>query len=740
MPRTDSSPDISVPANNRQSTQQNQPNATRWRLNNSERFGDGQPRWDIVEEMGKMKIAGAVSEDDLRGPIRTPPKPRVLGSIHFNDGSPLDTSSLASNSPSPHVQERTIHSRGPSSDSSHSQDSNVSTTGHAMANHKGNLKVASSNEQKERPHSFSGGLSASDLRRLQFAGEPGSEHSNAPAQGVQRVANQFNEQPSYPSLSAQSRPTSSHLHMSPPRSGPHASQGDDLQVDYSVQQRNFNPVPQNQPVVGSPLTNSGYVGRSENGVQYRQPRGFNQQNVSSPTSLAYHSNIPMPLNNSQQVYDLMLPHEGHQSAIARVQQQHNIYRGGPHSAPSDPAAMREAAALALLGNNLQGFNPNMLQNPNMPIYANQFYGGQDLYSRQNLVAAQALAAAQQLPQHFNTPYGAVSPRVADLETSSSPSSNGQGPSANNRKLGLYKTELCRNWEEKGTCRYGTKCQFAHGEDELRNVSRHPKYKTEICRTFWVSGSCPYGKRCCFIHTELPQSGPPVVDTVVPTHNEGHNRSSSTTSDPNDGSVSLLARIKRNSQDPPPIPAGSTAPTPTTDMPSSKPFTNSRPAALRVVTALDNVPAKQQNKSAYPSFAGNGILLPTGDNSTLKSPVPVTAGPDLGGRNNFAYGGPTRHKANSSGSSIRNSFSGDDLEINYNSTKQSGYGLTSPDTSAQTPRANGHARTGSAGNWGSMNRNSTLTMSAYPRVGGETTPWSTTELAVGSSRLNEQNWA
>ncbi|KDQ20655.1 hypothetical protein BOTBODRAFT_75118, partial [Botryobasidium botryosum FD-172 SS1] len=63
----------------------------------------------------------------------------------------------------------------------------------------------------------------------------------------------------------------------------------------------------------------------------------------------------------------------------------------------------------------------------------------------------------------------------------------------------YKTELCRSWEEKGSCRYGPKCQFAHGEDEIRKVARHPKYKTEICRTFWVSGSCPYGKRCCFIH-------------------------------------------------------------------------------------------------------------------------------------------------------------------------------------------------------------------------------------------------
>ncbi|KAJ3024267.1 hypothetical protein HKX48_003092 [Thoreauomyces humboldtii] len=70
-----------------------------------------------------------------------------------------------------------------------------------------------------------------------------------------------------------------------------------------------------------------------------------------------------------------------------------------------------------------------------------------------------------------------------------------------KKMSLYKTELCRSWEETGTCRYGTKCQFAHSRTELRPVDRHPKYKTEMCKTFWEKGACPYGKRCCFIHTE-----------------------------------------------------------------------------------------------------------------------------------------------------------------------------------------------------------------------------------------------
>lgn len=68
-------------------------------------------------------------------------------------------------------------------------------------------------------------------------------------------------------------------------------------------------------------------------------------------------------------------------------------------------------------------------------------------------------------------------------------------------LTRYKTELCRQFEEKGHCQYGEKCQFAHGIVEKRFVERHPKYKTEMCRTFHQQGFCSYGLRCNFIHNE-----------------------------------------------------------------------------------------------------------------------------------------------------------------------------------------------------------------------------------------------
>lgn len=76
---------------------------------------------------------------------------------------------------------------------------------------------------------------------------------------------------------------------------------------------------------------------------------------------------------------------------------------------------------------------------------------------------------------------------------------------------LYKTELCRSFAETGNCRYGTKCQFAHGKAELRSLLRHPKYKTEVCKTFHTIGTCPYGNRCRFIHT-TPENARRLIQT------------------------------------------------------------------------------------------------------------------------------------------------------------------------------------------------------------------------------------
>ncbi|CAO3656782.1 unnamed protein product [Mucor fragilis] len=64
---------------------------------------------------------------------------------------------------------------------------------------------------------------------------------------------------------------------------------------------------------------------------------------------------------------------------------------------------------------------------------------------------------------------------------------------------LYKTECCRNWEEKGHCRYDKRCRYAHGREELRPILRSNQYKTKICKAYHDNGSCSYGTRCTFIH-------------------------------------------------------------------------------------------------------------------------------------------------------------------------------------------------------------------------------------------------
>ena len=89
-----------------------------------------------------------------------------------------------------------------------------------------------------------------------------------------------------------------------------------------------------------------------------------------------------------------------------------------------------------------------------------------------------------------------------------------GMTADSRR---YKTELCRAYEERGQCRYGERCQFAHGVGELRAMERHPKYKTELCRTYHTSGYCPYGARCHFVHNGSTPPAPPPTPRDVDLH-------------------------------------------------------------------------------------------------------------------------------------------------------------------------------------------------------------------------------
>ena len=64
----------------------------------------------------------------------------------------------------------------------------------------------------------------------------------------------------------------------------------------------------------------------------------------------------------------------------------------------------------------------------------------------------------------------------------------------------YKTELCKFYEIDGKCKYGDKCAYAHGKENLRSkVTNTTAYRTKKCSQFFEKGYCPYGNRCQFAH-------------------------------------------------------------------------------------------------------------------------------------------------------------------------------------------------------------------------------------------------
>ena len=57
----------------------------------------------------------------------------------------------------------------------------------------------------------------------------------------------------------------------------------------------------------------------------------------------------------------------------------------------------------------------------------------------------------------------------------SPHSSSQTYLANKSKQN-YKTTKCKNYEKNGTCRFGERCTFAHGDAELRKVNDNNEQK------------------------------------------------------------------------------------------------------------------------------------------------------------------------------------------------------------------------------------------------------------------------
>lgn len=72
----------------------------------------------------------------------------------------------------------------------------------------------------------------------------------------------------------------------------------------------------------------------------------------------------------------------------------------------------------------------------------------------------------------------------------------------------YKTELCKEFQIHNYCKYGMKCKFAHGSNELVQKHYNAKFKSKLCKTFYTQGYCTYGLRCQFIHDQRQLSSQP----------------------------------------------------------------------------------------------------------------------------------------------------------------------------------------------------------------------------------------
>ncbi|GLT96667.1 hypothetical protein SLE2022_142730 [Rubroshorea leprosula] len=103
---------------------------------------------------------------------------------------------------------------------------------------------------------------------------------------------------------------------------------------------------------------------------------------------------------------------------------------------------------------------------------------------------------------------------------SSSSSSGSGAS--------HKTEMCRAWEDFGHCRFSSKCQFAHGKEELR-PNRFPirnKSETQMCKSYASTGSCIYGPKCHLIHPVIMETTAVISEmdsATSPAHNNQNPR-------------------------------------------------------------------------------------------------------------------------------------------------------------------------------------------------------------------------
>lgn len=71
----------------------------------------------------------------------------------------------------------------------------------------------------------------------------------------------------------------------------------------------------------------------------------------------------------------------------------------------------------------------------------------------------------------------------------------------NQNKNKLKSELCIDYINTRKCKFGEKCFFAHGLENLKNNKKTTIKSMAECRSYKEIGFCPYGKDCGLIHKD-----------------------------------------------------------------------------------------------------------------------------------------------------------------------------------------------------------------------------------------------
>ncbi|XP_004248809.1 uncharacterized protein [Solanum lycopersicum] len=101
------------------------------------------------------------------------------------------------------------------------------------------------------------------------------------------------------------------------------------------------------------------------------------------------------------------------------------------------------------------------------------------------------------------------PRANKLSPSTSDSGGRLSSSTPANDNSVHKSETCRWWEDSGTCRFGSKCRFVHGKEDLRSTAFANRNQSEalLCRSY-TSGPSSYGPRGRSVHQQVHSAASP----------------------------------------------------------------------------------------------------------------------------------------------------------------------------------------------------------------------------------------